>query len=163
MRRPLDVRRVYARFGLMLGLFPPAAIFIKLFSYGLGGHEPSALLFILCLLMNFTCAGVGYVMGVALGRSIGNLMRDSWTAMLLLASTLGIAWGAVTGSAGGLLFIGIGAIFGALFAIPVGALAFFMFAPLHRLLARGGMIDARHFWPLASGISLCAAALVLGL
>src|SRR4051812_21316623 len=36
MRRPMDTRRAYALFGLMLGLFPPAAIFIKIFGYGLG-------------------------------------------------------------------------------------------------------------------------------
>lgn len=163
MRRPVDARRAFALFGLMLGLFPPAAIFIKLFGYGLSGYNTSALLFIVCLLMNFTCAGVGYVMGAGLSRSIENLERDSWTTMLVLSPLVGAAWGAVTGGGGGLLFIGIGAIAGCLFAVPIGALSFGTFAPLHRLLARGGMIDARHFWPLSSGVALLAAALILGL
>jgi hypothetical protein len=40
-------------------------------------------------------------------------------------------------------------------------LAFAAFAPLHRLLARGGMIDARHLAPLAWGINLAISALIL--
>jgi hypothetical protein len=163
MRRPLSTGRAFALFGLVLGLFPPAAIFIKMFGYGAVGYHSSFLLFIGCLLMNFTCAGVGYAMGQALGRAIENVERQSWTAMMILLPLIGAAWGGVTGFAGGLIFIGIGAIFGAIFAIPIGALCFTLFAPFHRILARGGMIDARHFWPLASGASLLAAALVLGL
>lgn len=163
MRRPLDAQRAFALFGLMLGLFPPAAIFIKMFAYGVGGYQAHPLLFLVCLLMNFTCAGVGYVMGGALSRAVKNLENRSWTLMLIVLPLIGASWGAVTGSAGGLLFLGIGAIFGAVFAIPIGALAFTLFAPLHRLLVRGGMIDARHFWPLATGATLLAAALVLGL
>jgi hypothetical protein len=163
MRRPLETRRAFALFGLLLGLFPPAAIFMKIFGYGLGTYRSSALLFIICLLMNFTCAGVGYAMGSALGPSVERLERRSWTRMLILLPLIGAAWGAVTGAGGGLIFIGFGAIFGALFAIPIGALSFILFASLHRLLMRGGMIDARHFWPLASGATLFAAALVLGM
>jgi hypothetical protein len=162
MRRPLATRRAFALFGLMLGLFPPAAIFMRIFGYGLGAYKSSALLFIVCLLMNFTCAGVGYVMGGALGQSIERLERRSWTLMLMMLPLIGAAWGAVTGAAGGLIFVGLGAIFGAIFAIPIGALSFILFASLHRLLARGDMIEARHFWPLASGATLLAAALVLG-
>jgi hypothetical protein len=40
-------------------------------------------------------------------------------------------------------------------------LAFTLFTLLHRLLVRGDMIDARHFWPLACGITMLIAALVL--
>lgn len=163
MRRPESAQRAWALFGLMLGLFPPAAIFIKVFGYGLGFRGESTLLFWVCLLMNFTCAGVGYVMGSALGRSVETLERGTWTKMLILSPFVGAAWGAVTGGSGGLIFVGIGAIFGILFAVPIGALAFLMFAALHRPLARGGKIEARHLWPLASGITLVAAALVLGL
>lgn len=163
MRRPLEARRAYALLGLMLGLFPPAAIFIKMFGYGLGMYSESALLFLICLFMNFTCAGVGYVMGGALSPSIEKFQRGKWTQMFLWLLLIGAAWGAVTGGAGGLLFIGIGAIFGTLFAIPVGALAFALFASLHRLVSRGGMIDARHFWPLGAGVTLMVAALIMGL
>jgi hypothetical protein len=163
MRSPMAIRRAFALLGLMLGLFPPAAIFIKMFGYGLGGYDAKPLLFFICLLMNAACAGVGYCMGGALSGAVRNVENYRWTVMMTVLPLIGAAWGAVTGFAGGLLFVGIGAIFGAIFAIPIGALAFTLFAPLHRLLARGGMIDARHFWPLASGATLLAAALVLGL
>lgn len=162
MRRPYDIRRAYALLGLLLGLLPPAAIFIRLFGYGLSVSEHSALLFVICLLMNFVCAGVGYVTGAALSSAMWTLERDTWLPMLLLAPLIGTSWGMVTGGLGGLLFFGIGAFFGAAFAIPIGAFVFALFSLFHRLLARGGMIDARHYWPLASGLSLFVAALVLG-
>ncbi len=69
----------------------------------------------------------------------------------------------MTGALGGFVFFGIGAFVGAALAVPVGALAFAVFAPLHRLLARGGMIDARQLWPLALGVSGTIAALILGM
>lgn len=163
MSRPLSTRLAFALFGLMVGLLPPAAIFIKMFGYGVAGYNAGALMFIMCLLMNFACASAGYGMGLALSHPLRSLERGTWTRMMIMLPLLGAAWGAVTGFAGGLIFMGIGAIFGAVFAIPVGALCFTLFTTLHRMLARGGMIDARHFWPLASGTSLLAAALVLGL
>ena len=162
MRRPFDVRRAFALFGLMLGLFPPAAIFIKMFGYGMVGNDGKPVLFILCVLMNLVCVCVGYATGAGLSEAVGNALRYRWAVMLLLLAVLGFVWGAVTGFAGGLIFVGIGAIFGAVFAVPIGVLAFVLFGSLHRLVARGGMIDARHFWPLATGVTLLAAALVLG-
>lgn len=163
MRRPLDVQRAFALLGLMLGLFPPAAIFIKLFGYGLGEHMGNGgLLFVACLLMNAVCAWVGRGMGKVLGRTVGDLEKRSWAQMMLTLPVLGIAWGGVTGFAGGLIFFGFGGFIGAVFAIPVGMQAFTLFGALHRLLVRGGMIDARHFWPLATGATLLAAAAILG-
>ena len=82
---------------------------------------------------------------------------------LLMLPLIGAAWGAVAGFAGGLVFFGLGAIAGLICAVPVGIIAFTLFAPLHRLLARGGMIDARHFWPLACGVTMIISALILGI
>ena len=161
MRRPVAARRAYALVGLMLGVFPPAAIFTQMFGYGFG--EGSGLLFLGCLLMNVICAVVGYWMGAALSRLFEEWERESWTKMLLLVPVFGACWGAITGAAGGFIFFGIGAIFGAYMAMAVGAVAFTLFAALHRLVWRGGMIDARHFWPLASGVTLVISALILGL
>lgn len=164
MRRPLDVHRAFALFGLMLGLFPPAAIFIKMFGYGFGSFaRDSALFFVLCLAMNAVCAGVGYAMGKVLGGTVESLEKGSWTLMMLLLPVIGMAWGAVTGFAGGLVFFGFGAFFGFVFAVPIAMQAFTLFGALHRLSARGGMIEARHFWPLATGATLFAAAAILGL
>jgi len=160
MRRPLLMRQAYALFGLMLGTLPPAAIFVRMFQYGLGRD---GMLFGLCLFMNIVCAVVGYAMGHALSGSMHSLTRASWNKMLLVSPWVGALWGMVAGGAGGFLFFGFGMVAGVLCAIPVGVAAFLLFAPLHRLLARGGMIDACHFWPLACGITLTIAALVLSL
>ena len=161
MRRPMAVRRTYALLGLLLGIFPPAAIFTKMLGYGFS--EGSGVMFLVFLVMNVICAVAGYWMGVALSRSVEYVERESWSAMLLLRPVLGMGWGAATGAAGGFIFFGIGAIFGAYMAMAVGAVAFTLFAVLHRLVWRGGMIDARHFWPLASGVTLVISALILGL
>ncbi|HEV7857963.1 MAG TPA: hypothetical protein VGO91_04975 [Pyrinomonadaceae bacterium] len=160
MRRPLQMRQAYALFGLMLGTLPPAAIFGRMFQYGLG---KDGTLVCLCLLMNIICAVVGYAMGSALSGNMHKLTRASWNKMLLISPWVGALWGMVAGGAGGFLFFGFGAIAGIICGIPVGMAAFLLFALLHRLLARGGMIDARHFWPLACGITLTMAALVLSL
>ena len=82
---------------------------------------------------------------------------------MLLLPFIGAAWGAVAGGAGGLVFFGFGSLFGVVCAVPVGIMAFTIFAPLHRLLVRGGMIDARHFWPLACGTNMIVSALILGM
>lgn len=159
MRRPIPTQKAYAIFGLLLGTLPPAAIFTRIFG-GPGAANDYGLVLI-CLLMNIACALVGYGMGGALGRSVDNLERAPWGQMLGISMLMGLAWGAVTGAAGGMLFFIIGALFGIICAMPVGFIAFALFTPLHRTLARGGVIDARHFWPVASGIIMLIVALIL--
>ncbi|HEV7905805.1 MAG TPA: hypothetical protein VGO96_18340, partial [Pyrinomonadaceae bacterium] len=117
--------------------------------------------FIFFSLMNFTCALVGFGMGRLTGRNVAQVERRGWHRMFVHALGKGIAWGVTTGAAGGLLAFGVGAIVGAAIATPVGIVAFASFTLLHRLTARGGMIDARHFWPLACGVVLTIAALIL--
>ncbi len=165
MRHPLNTHQAYAMLGLLLGLLPPAAIFYKLFGYGFAEHNGNDAVFITCLFlaMNVVCSIVGRRMGGALGGRLEKPERASWSIMILSALYAGICWGLITGAAGGFLFFGFGAIAGVFCALPVGVLAFTLFTPLHRLLARGGMIDAQHFWPLASGITLTISALILGM
>jgi hypothetical protein len=164
LRRPLPMRQAYALFGLLLGTCPPAAIFIKACGYGIAmGQRDSSGAIALCLVMNVICAFVGGWAGSALARKIGELERDSWIKMLIFSPLMGLAWAIPTGAAGGAIVFLIGSIFGAIVAMPVGLLAFVMFMPLHRLLARGGMIDARHFWPLACGVVMFISALILGI
>ncbi len=166
MQRPVAPEKAYALFGLLLGALPPAAIFGKLLGYGLdsragaGGAEGA--FFILCLAMNAVCCLAGYGMGGALSRLAFKAERSPWSRMLLMTMLGGALWGATTGIAGGAWFFGIGALFGAAFAIPIGIVAFVLFALGHRWLERGGMIDARHFLPLACGITATIAALILG-
>jgi hypothetical protein len=166
MSRPLTARRAYALFGMLLGALPPAIIFARMFGYGFGRGllgESSAFLFLLCLAMNVVCCLVGRAIASALSPALEGINRWSWSKMLLMLPVIGAGWGAVSGAAGGFVFFGVGAIFGLACALPVGMIAFTLFAPLHRLLARGGMIDARHFWPLACGVTMFVSALILGL
>jgi hypothetical protein len=161
MRRPLTTVQAYARFGLLLGTFVPAAIFLRLL-LALKADE-RAVFFLLFFIMNGVCALVGWHMGRLTGRNVDQIERRGWHRMFFHALLKGTAWGAATGAAGGLIVFGLGAIVGAAIAIPVGIPAFISFTLLHRLMARGGMIDARHFWPLACGVVFVITALVLNL
>ena len=166
MHHPIGTQKAYAIFGLLLGALPPLAIFWRI----VGGHflydGPRALasgLSILLMTMSAICCFVGKRMGALVGR----WMEDEGQAAVLwrffMSLILGLLWGLVTGAAGGLPAFGIGAIYGAICAAFVGMLAFPPFTLFHSLLARGGMIDARHFWPLACGIVMVITALILGM
>jgi hypothetical protein len=157
MRRPLTTEQAFARFGLLLGALPPAAIFFRLI-YPWQLAAAYGLIFIPMLLI---CAFVGRRMGARIGRKFDESERGSWLKTIIVALGYAFVWAAATGTAGGALFFGFGAIFGFASALPIALVAFALFAPLHRLLARGGMIDARHLSPLAWGINLTIAALIL--
>src|SRR2546423_8982232 len=164
MRHPLTARRAYALFGMLVGALPPAIIFARIFGYGFSPRfSDSPAIFFICLLVNVMCCFIGRVMGAQLSLTLDRVERLSWSKMLLMLPLIGAAWGGVTGWVGGLFFFIIGAVFGLICAVPVGMLAFTIFTPLHRLLARGGMIDARHFWPLACGTTMIVSALILGI
>jgi hypothetical protein len=164
MRRPVDAREAFALFGLLLGVFVPAAMFYRMFNYGFhqSGSSFEQLFFPLLLLaMNVVCGLTGRKMGSVFGGRIDAYERASWHRMCARATGAGALWGLTTGSVGGVLFFGFGSLLGALLALPVGMLGFASFTPLHRLMARGGMIEARHLWPLACGVALTIAALIL--
>ena len=164
MRRPLTPEQAYARFGLLLGTLPPAAIFTRaLYTIGRGLDADFFIFFAFCLAMNLLCALVGRRMRQALGRKTFADAHASWPMLSLKSVYAALLWGLATGAAGGAICFGFGAIFGALCALAVALPAFLIFAPLHRLLARGGMIDARHFWPVACGVTLTIATLILRL
>ena len=164
MRRPIAAREAFAVFGLLLGAFVPAALFCRMFNYGFyeNGSSFERLFFPLLLLaMNVVCGLMGRKMGGVFGGRIDAYERASWHRMFAYATGAGALWGLTTGSVGGVLFFGFGSLLGALLALPIGMLGFASFTPLHRLLSRGGMIDARHLWPLACGVALSIAALIL--
>jgi hypothetical protein len=162
MSRPVPTREAFAVLGRLLGLLPPAVIFFRLFRYGID-RELGLFWFVICLAMNAACCGVGRAAGDYFGRRVDAAERRSWPRTLLSAAGLGLLWGLVTGGAGGVLFFGVGAVVGVAMAAPVGVIAFLLFVPLHRLLARGGMIEERHLWPLACGTVGMTVAAILGL
>ena len=164
MRRPVSMQRAYALFGMLLGTFPPAAIFFRVFGSELSRQQFFLSRWVLLILaMNVVCCLAGRFFGSKMGLMLKGSERRSRTQKFLLSLFAGWCWALGTGAAGGFVFYGFGAIFGALFAIPVGLLAFALFTPLHRSFAHGGMIEARHLWPLACGVTMTLTALILGL
>lgn len=164
MRRPIATREAFAFFGLLLGAIAPAALFYRIFNYGVFMENSGFKCFFFPLLfwaMNVVCCLMGRKMGGVFGGRIDNYERASWHRICVCSAGAGALWGLTTGAVGGVLFFGGGSLFGALVALPVGMLGFALFTPLHRLMTRGGMIDARHFWPLACGVVFTIAALIL--
>jgi hypothetical protein len=165
MLRPISTKRAYTLFGMLLGTFPPLAIFYRVLD-GMAGHQwvyIAQVVLVLLLMMLAACCLVGRAMGSVMGGWLAGKEGGSRTRTFFHAIVAGIAWGAVTGAAGGVPAFGIGAIYGQAFAVAVGIVAFPLFAMLHRPLARGGMIDARHFRPLACGVVMVITALILGM
>jgi hypothetical protein len=158
--QPLTTEEAYAWFGTFLGLFPPFAIFCRLLR--LGNTSDGAVFWMLLLLvMNAVCCLVGRKFGAYLGRRAGDPRGWSWPTFLSSSLFMGIAWGIVTGATGGAVGFGFGAFFGVACAVPVALVAFPVFMLLHRLLSHGGMIEERQLWPLAFGVPVCIAALIL--
>ncbi|MFL6212187.1 MAG: hypothetical protein ACJ74W_25315 [Pyrinomonadaceae bacterium] len=164
LRRPLTNERAYQLFGLLLGMLPPAAIVLR-FALWSVPREPDLGLFGFILLvglpMTFICALMGRFMGRRLAPEMAKAERRHWCATIFISLAAGFLWACATGAAGGAIVFIIGALFGLACALPFGLAGFLLFAVCHRLLARGGMIDARHFWPVAGGIALVSAALIL--
>ncbi len=164
MRRPLSPERAYALFGLLLGALPPAAIVLRIALLSQRGGSSLTDLFFLLLFglpMTALCAMVGRLMGRKLAPALAKAERRHWLTSLLYSVAAGFAWACATGAAGGAVVFLFGALYGLVCALPFGLAGFLLFTICHRLLVRGGMIDARHFWPIACGITLSCAALIL--
>ena len=159
MRRPLTTEQTYRWFGTFLGLLPPFALFERFLTESGSFKEFSPVAF--CVAMNVVCCLVGRWFGGYLGRWAGNPRTRTRAGFALVLFVMALGWSVVTGGLGGLLFFGIGALFGAFIAAPVALVGFPAFAILHRLISRGGMIEARHTWPLAFGIPLTIAAMIM--
>ena len=76
---------------------------------------------------------------------------------------IGLAWGMLSGAAGGAVILLIGSILGAIIGGVVGAVTVPIMIGLHTLMRAGDFIEAKHFLPIAFGITLPVCALVLGL
>lgn len=158
MRHPLTTEKAFGYFGLLLGLFPPAAIFIQFLK---DGAVPGTV--VLLIFVNLICAGAGYLSGRLVGKLAAVTETYSWNKMLLILPLLGMLWGNIAGGAGGIFVFIIGAFFGAFFGAIVGAVAIPAFTIFHRLLKRGEMIEQKHFLPLAFGVTLIISAFILSL
>ena len=156
----LSSEEAYAWFGTFLGLFPPFAIFCRII---LAERRPSgsAGWCLLFLAMNAVCCLVGRKAGAYFGRKVGDPRAWSWPVLFFCSMLMGTAWAIITGAAGGAVGLWVGAIFGVICAVPVALTAFPIFATLHRVVSRDGMIEERQLWPLVFGIPIIIAALIL--
>lgn len=163
MTNPLDFKKTYSYFGLLLGLFPPLTFFAKWFYESGAVNRDEGFIFILLLFVNLVTAVVGYFSGKFIGRTIQEAEKLSWTKMILVVPFIGLLWGIMSGGAGGVFIFVIGAFFGAFIGGIVGAAALPVFAVFHRLLKKGEMIEMKHFLPVAFGIVFTICSLILGL
>ena len=161
MKSPITIEKAYSYFGAMLGLFPPFALFAK-FIFEKGAN-PDTFAICILLFMNAICVLAGYFSGKLIGKVVSNVEKMSWTKMLLLLPFIGILWGILTGGAGGVIVFIVGAIFGAIIASMVGGIAIPAFTIFHRLLKKGDVIEEKHFFPIAMGITCTITAYILGL
>jgi hypothetical protein len=159
MKNPLPLNKTFSYFGLMLGAFPPAALFIRLAL----DTRIEGWVFGIMFIVNLISAVVGYFSGKLIAKAVREVEKYSWWTMLLLLPFIGLFWGMMAGGAGGVIIFIIGAFFGALIGGVVGSLALPVFTVFHRLLRRGEMIERKHFLPLAFGITLTICSFILGL
>ena len=163
MTNPLTDRQAFAYFGLLLGIFPPAAMFTRfVISEGNFRNDDFWLIGVMAII-NLISALVGYFSGKFIGKTVGELEKTSWTKMLFVLPFIGIVWGILAGGAGGIIVFIIGALFGASLGAMVGSVALPIFTIFHRLFKKGDVIERKQFMPLAFGVTLIICAFILGL
>lgn len=163
MRNPLSTEKAYSYFGLMLGAFTPAAIFTRFFMDAGNFRNEDLWVIGLLAVVNLITAVVGYFSGKLIGKMIAGVEKHSWWLMLLTLPLIGILWGIMTGGAGGVIILIIGAVFGAWFGAMVGSIALPLFTIFHRWLKKGESIEFNQFMPLAFGVTFSICAFILGL
>jgi hypothetical protein len=162
MKNPMSDKQAFAYFGLLLGIFPPAAIFARFFMNAGNFRGEDFWILGVVAVVNLITAVVGYFSGKVVGKLVGELERLSWSKMLLVLPFIGFLWGALAGGAGGIIIFLIGAIAGAIFGATVGSLALPVFAIFHRLMKYGDKLEQNHFLPLSFGITFIVCAFILG-
>ncbi len=159
MKNPLTLEKTFSYFGLLLGAFPPAALFLRFAFEG----KVEGWVFGVMLIINLISAVVGFFSGKIVARLIRHLENNSWSAMLLALPFIGLLWGGVSGAAGGIVVFIFGAFFGAILGGMVGSVALPLFTIFHRLLKKGESIELKHFLPLAFGVTFIICGFIFGL
>ncbi|MEO8574225.1 MAG: hypothetical protein ABI481_09675 [Pyrinomonadaceae bacterium] len=161
MTSPIDSRKAYSYFGLMIGALPPFAMVFR----GIDKTFPSDRLLVFFLLLALAGVATGIV-GYATGRFIPSAVRYAsrfrFPNRILLLLAMGFAWGAVSGAIGGLFLYVVGSIFAGIVGGLVGAVVLPILATTHSMMRRGDLIEMKHFLPIAFGITLTFCAFILG-
>lgn len=163
LENPLSAEKAFAYLGLLLGIFPPMAMFIRFFSEkGVFRGEDFWILGVVAV-VNLITAIVGYFSGKLIAKMVCEVEKWSWRRMILALPFIGIFWGVLAGGAGGIIIFVVGAFVGAALGGAVGSVALPIFTLLHRSLKKGDQIDLKHFLPIALGITFIISAFILGL
>lgn len=163
MHRPLNIDKTFSYFGLMLGTFPPAAIFIKFLFESPNFRMENLWVVGVIFIINLITAVVGYFSGKLVGKMVRETETYSWWLMIMALPFIGIFWGVMAGGAGGVIVFLFGALFGAMFGAMVGGAGLPVFVIFHRLLKKGDAIESKHFMPIALGITFTICAFILGI
>ncbi|MGQ0541082.1 MAG: hypothetical protein ACT4O9_04425 [Blastocatellia bacterium] len=163
MKLPIRSGNAFALFGLMIGLFPPAAINLKIFFQNGGFQTDDLVIAALFVVANAVTATVGYYTGFLVSRLVKLASMFSFSNNVILTIFIGLICGIVSGGVGGIFILIFGAFFGSIIGGITGAVVLPVFTLLHRLLSRGGLIELKHFLPIAFGIAFSASAFILGL
>ena len=162
MRHPLSPDKVFSFFGLMLGTLPPATLFARFILETRTFESRDAWVIGVLVIVNIVTAIVGYFSGKLIAKMVSGVENYRWPFMIMILPLIGLLWGIMAGGAGGFVIFVFGAIFGAFIGGAVGAVALPIFVLFHRLMKRGDMIEAKHFLPLALGITLSICTFMLG-
>ena len=165
MKNPVNTETAVARLGLLTGAIPTSALFIKVFiMQSKGGSDFTASLAIGAMIAVSICvtSTAGYMTGKAAGQILQTIESKNWPGMMLLLPFIGAAWGLLSGAAGGIVLLGIGAVFGGAIGLAVGALIFTAFGILHRLLKTTDQIEQNRLLPISIGLVSIVAAFILG-
>jgi len=161
MTWPIDSRKTFAVFGLMIGLMPPVALVLK----GIGETTPGDRVDVFLAVL--TAAGIatgiiGYVTGRFIPAAISYTSKFRFPNRVFLLSMIGLAWGMVSGAIGGLFLFIIGSILAGIVGGLVVAVVLPVLVALRSFVRRGDFIEVKHFLPIAFGITLTLCALILG-
>jgi MFS family permease len=163
IKNPLSSEKAFSYLGLLLGTFPPAAIFTKFFIENGSLRSDEFWIIGVLAIVNLISAVVGFFSGKLIGKMVRETEKISWGRMLILLPFIGMLWGIMSGGAGGIIIFIIGALFGAYFGAIVGSIALPIFTIFHRLLKKGDFIERNQFLPIAFGITFVICGLILGL
>jgi hypothetical protein len=162
MSRPIESKKVFAYFGLMIGSLPPFALVFNVIG-SIAPTEGGPLLFLVLLTAAGIATGIaGYASGKYVPSALRRISKFSFPNRVALMSLTGFAWGAVSGAIGGLFLFIIGSVFAAIAGGFIGAVALPVLVALHTPLRHGDCVELKHFLPIAFGITLSLCALILG-
>lgn len=163
MTNPINSKRAFSYFGLLIGTMPPFALIFKIISETVAVERIPILFLVLLGTAGVTTGVVGYATGRFVPGAVNGFARFRLANRVVLLSLVGFVWGGFSGAIGGLFIFIIGAFFAAIAGGVIGAVALPVLVALHTALRRGDLIEIKHFLPMAFGVTLSLCAFILGL